>query len=135
MNEANRFQFDLANVVHPGQPDNLLWPSESDFRVDVVELAWWRVLLWPKERNHSIPEPPAQLLYQTFLIGNSGLALSVQGRYRRLYQLFSGYTHSRYCKAGGVFYRSTSEPAVRELYLLLKFGSQWVGIKTKVVET
>lgn len=133
--EANLFLIELANVVHPDQPGNLLWPSESDYPVELVELPWWRVLLWPKERKYSTLEPPDRFLFEKFITGNSDHVYNVFSRYRKLYQLFSTYSHSKHCRAEGVFYRSTSEPAVRELYLLLKFGKQWVGIKTKVVET
>ncbi|ARK09057.1 hypothetical protein A6C57_01290 [Fibrella sp. ES10-3-2-2] len=121
-----------------GEP--LLWTSESDFALGTIALDRYTVAKWKKEtvdgqaahpfkaiRNQMAGMAPADFLVnEPWLFDTKSL-----GKYLLLDDIFNN-TGSREC---AVFKRPTNEPSVFELYLLIRFPGEWVGLKTLVVET
>ena len=124
---AAQFRRLLRAIVPPADsPDALLWPSESDKPVRVVNLPDSRVIKWESKSWGVHNKPYRADHWINGLLGEE----DTDPRFEQLAKLFKPHSlNSR------VFYRLTDEQSVYDLYLLVRFGGRWIGLRTKVVET
>ena len=116
---ADEFYDYLVGIVKPNTPDVLSWTSESDCPVEVVELPWWK--LW---------YTPSKMAWNRFAIqsfantDNSSQYL----RWRELYLDQSRFDWREMKRPG-------KSPSEYNLYLAVRFGAHWVGLRCKIIET
>ncbi len=111
-------------------PDELLWPSESDYKVEVVRIADSVVFNWVPEIHQHIDFPHDKLFERPYeWIQDIAHSSDADARFMAMVYPFVRHPDSR------IFYRLTEEPNVYNLYLLVRFKDRWVGLKTIVVET
>lgn len=127
----------LAQILSIGG-ESLLWTSESDYPITTRSLPHFTVRNWPKETADGRPIHPLYeisgqmrgIAPEPLSIDDYGADALTLGRYLLLYDLFIS-TLNREC---GVFKRPTNQPRVFDLYLLIRFPGEWIGLKTQVVE-
>ncbi|NID09351.1 hypothetical protein [Fibrivirga algicola] len=117
----------------------LLWTSESDYPLHTVAFDRYTVSKWEKETVDGRPIHPLfevggqmrGIAPEPFTIDDYGGDSLTLGKYLLLYDVFNS-TAGFEC---AVFKRPTAELSIYDLFLLIQFSGEWIGLKTKVVET
>lgn len=125
---ANTFE-SMLRLILLGPP--LTWQSEGDEPVCIVRTNILHTALWKPERDEDdggLTMPGQELLMQMCFNSNND-----KPRSRRFFQL--NRTFSLCGRDSRVFIRPSNEPGVATIYLLARFGWEWVGIKAKTIQT
>lgn len=116
---ADEFHDYLIEIVKPRTSDVLSWSSESDIPVEVIKMPCWK--LWPI---------PSTMLWGRF--ANQAFT-NQENRFR-----FLGW-RELHQRRGRFDWQETKrpgkEPSEYIIYLVVRFGWHWIGLRCKTVET
>ncbi|RYC69667.1 hypothetical protein [Spirosoma sordidisoli] len=109
----------------------LTWSSEGDEPVSLVRTNILHTALWKAERDDdgSLITAGQELLMQMLWNSNNDKWRSRQ--FFRVNNLFAQHNP----KDHRVFIRPTRQSGVSTIYVLARFGWEWVGIKANIIQT
>ncbi|WP_041257995.1 hypothetical protein [Fibrella aestuarina] len=121
------------------EPDELLWASDNDFPVHTIALTETEVKGWEAKTVDGRPVRPGSyiggqlrtLAFEPVFLDDLGEDSLTAARWLGLFALFGEVNLRQQC----IFQRPTDQPDEYDFYLLAHIGGEWVGLKTKVVET
>lgn len=138
----NLFLRQLSAIVKLIPNDPPIWTSESDFPIHTIGLEDGEIMAWVPEQDKTegrmkgVLARPVDYLADQYVAPDPALPLTAStgiqtGQILVLMHLFGNYPGNRQA----VYKRVSEVDGLTNLYLLVRFGTEWIGLTTRIVET